>query len=235
MSWQADILTLYPDMFPGHLGHSLAGRARERDIWSLTTHQIRDHGIGKHKNVDDTPAGGGAGMVLRADVLTQCLNAAIPDNDPRPRILLSPRGQPLTQAKVRALVAAPGLVLICGRFEGVDQRFIDQQNIEELSVGDYILSGGEVGALTLLDACIRLLPGTMGAANSGTEESFENGLLEYPHYTKPADFNDEKIPEILASGHHKNIAKWRLEQSKNLTRSRRPDLWEKYHAEIDKN
>jgi tRNA (guanine37-N1)-methyltransferase len=221
MSFRAAVLTLYPEMFPGHLGQSMAGRALESGIWSLQTVQIRDFASGKHRNVDDTPAGGGAGMVMRADVLAQAIDSV---ESPGPRLLLSPRGTPLTQARVRELSEGPGVTLICGRFEGVDQRVIDARNLEEVSIGDYILSGGEPAALTLLDAIVRLLPGVMGNEASGVAESFEGGLLEYPHYTKPPEFEGLTIPNVLISGNHKKIEGWRREQALELTRARRPDL-----------
>lgn len=224
MTFRASILTLYPDMFPGSLGHSLAGRALEREDWALETVQIRDFAEGKHSNVDDTPAGGGAGMVLRADVLGRAIDHASPQGDTRPRLLMSPRGAPLTQARVREFAAGDGVTLVCGRFEGVDQRVIDQRGLEEISIGDYILSGGEVAATVLLDAIVRLLPGVMGNAQSGTQESFENGLLEHPHYTRPAEWEGVRIPEVLTSGDHKKVAEWQHEQSLALTRQRRPDL-----------
>ena len=224
MSFRATVLTLYPEMFPGHLGHSLAGRAIERGDVSIETVQIRDFASDKHRSVDDTPSGGGAGMVLRADVLAAAIDDASPEGDPRPRLLMSPRGRPLTQARVRELAEGPGVTIVCGRFEGVDQRVIDARGLEEVSIGDYILSGGEPAALTLLDAVIRLLPGVMGSAESGGEESFENGLLEYPHYTRPAEWEGRTIPDVLTSGNHAAIRKWRHDQSLALTRKRRPDL-----------
>ncbi len=224
MSFRSTVLTLYPEMFPGHLGLSLAGKALEAGTWSLETVQIRDFATGKHRNVDDTPAGGGPGMVMRADVLARAIDAVSPDSDSRPRLLMSPRGKPLNQARVRELAAGPGAVIVCGRFEGVDQRVIDARHLEEVSVGDYILSGGEPAAQVLLDAVVRLLPGVMGNEASGEEESFENGLLEHPHYTRPAEWEGRTIPEVLTSGNHAKIAKWRREQAEKLTRERRPDL-----------
>lgn len=224
MSFQATVLTLYPEMFPGPLGLSLAGKALEAGTWALETVQIRDFATGRHRNVDDTPAGGGAGMVMRADVLARAIDAASPEGDPRPRLLMSPRGKPLTQARVRELAAGPGAVIVCGRFEGVDQRVIEARGLEEVSIGDYILSGGEPAAQVLLDAVVRLLPGVMGNEASGEEESFENGLLEHPHYTRPAEWEGQTIPDVLSSGNHARIAKWRREQAEKLTRERRPDL-----------
>lgn len=226
--WRAGVLTLYPEMFPGPLGFSLAGEALARGIWELEPRNIRDHGLGRHRAVDDTPAGGGAGMVLRADVLSAALDEV--GDDGRPRLLMSPRGRPLTQAGVRSLSQGSGVVLVCGRFEGVDERVIAARALEEVSIGDYVLSGGELAALVLLDACVRLLPGVMGAADSGTEESHEAGLLEYPHYTKPADFEGVGVPEVLRSGHHARITAWRKAEAERITRERRPDLWARYHA-----
>ena len=225
MSFKATVLTLYPEMFPGHLGFSLAGKAAERGDWSLDAVNIRDFAEDRHRSVDDTPAGGGAGMVLRADILAKAIDAVSGD-DARPRLLMSPRGRPLTQQRVRELAEGPGAVIVCGRFEGVDQRVIDGRNLEEVSIGDYILSGGEPAALTLLDAVVRVLPGVMGNAESGTHESFENGLLEHPHYTRPAEWEGQGIPEVLTSGNHAAIDKWRHEQALELTRARRPDLLE---------
>ncbi len=224
MTFRATVLTLYPEMFPGALGHSLAGRALEDGLWSMDTVQIRDFAEGRHRNVDDTPAGGGAGMVMRADVLARAIDATSPENDQRPRLLMSPRGRPLDQSRVRDLADGPGAVILCGRFEGVDQRVIDSRNLEEVSVGDYILSGGEPAALTLLDAVIRLLPGVMGNEASGTEESFESGMLEHPQYTRPQEFEGLPIPDVLTSGNHRKIAEWRREQAEKLTAERRPDL-----------
>ena len=222
--WRASIFTLYPDMFPGPLGTSLSGDALTRGTWSLETHNIREHGLGRHRAVDDTPAGGGPGMVIRADVLAAALDAGLPAEDTRPRLLMSPRGRPLTQARVRALAAGPGVAIVCGRFEGVDERVIEARGLEEVSIGDYVLSGGELASMVLLDACVRLLPGVMGKEASGSEESFEGGLLEYPHYTRPREWEGRAIPETLLSGDHARIARWRAEQSKLLTAQRRPDL-----------
>ncbi|WP_256752027.1 tRNA (guanosine(37)-N1)-methyltransferase TrmD [Mesorhizobium sp. Mes31] len=224
MTFKASVLTLYPEMFPGALGLSLAGRALEAGTWSLEAIQIRDFAADRHRTVDDTPAGGGAGMVMRADVLAKAIDHASPPGDARPRLLMSPRGKPLTQARVRDLAAGPGAVILCGRFEGVDQRLIEARNLEEVSIGDFILSGGEPAALVLLDAVVRLLPGVMGNSVSGEEESFENGLLEHPHYTRPQEFEGRPIPEVLISGNHKKIAAWRRAESEALTRERRPDL-----------
>ena len=224
MSFRASILTLYPEMFPGPLGISLAGEGLRKGLWSLDTHQIREHGIGRHRNVDDNPAGGGAGMVLRCDVLAAAIDAAVPADDARPRLLMSPRGRPLKQEQVRDWAEGPGLVIVCGRFEGVDERVIEGRNLIEVSIGDYILSGGEMAALTLLDACVRLIPGVMGKVASGEDESFENGLLEYPHYTRPREWEGRGLPDALLSGDHARIAKWRREQAEQITRERRPDL-----------
>lgn len=224
MTFRATVLTLYPDMFPGALGLSLAGRALEQGVWSLDAVQIRDFATDRHRTVDDTPAGGGAGMVMRADVMARAIDRVAPAGDPRPKLLMSPRGRPLTQERVRELAAGSGAVIVCGRFEGVDQRIIDARNLEEVSIGDYILSGGEPAALVLLDAMVRLLPGVMGNEASGTEESFEGGLLEHPHYTRPQVWEGRAIPEVLTSGNHAKIAAWRREQAENLTAERRPDL-----------
>ena len=226
MTFRASVLTLFPEMFPGPLGLSLAGRGLEAGTWALDAIQIRDFAPDRHRTVDDTPAGGGAGMVLRADVLARAIDHAAPEGDDRPRLLMSPRGRPLTQARVRDLAAGPGAVIVCGRFEGVDQRVIEARGLEEVSIGDYILSGGEPAALVLLDAVVRLLPGVMGNALSGDEESFENGLLEHPHYTRPQDFEGRTIPDVLTSGDHGKIAKWRKAQAEALTAERRPDLLE---------
>jgi tRNA (guanine37-N1)-methyltransferase len=223
----ATILTLFPQMFPGPLGLSLSGAALARGDWRLETRDIREHGLGRHRAVDDTPAGGGVGMVLRADVVAAALDAAMAPDDPRPRLLMSPRGRPFDQAMARDLAAGPGAVIVCGRFEGVDERVIEARALREVSLGDFILSGGEIAALTLLDACVRLLPGVMGKIESGEDESFESGLLEYPHYTRPREFEGRAIPDVLLSGDHGNIAKWRRAQSERLTQDRRPDLWSK--------
>ncbi|WP_026359633.1 tRNA (guanosine(37)-N1)-methyltransferase TrmD [Sphingomonas sp. PR090111-T3T-6A] len=228
MSFQASILTLYPEMFPGPLGVSLAGRALAEGKWALEALQIRDFATDKHRSVDDTPAGGGAGMVMRADVLASALDATIARHPGVPVLAMTPRGAPLTQARVRQLAEGPGAIILCGRFEGIDQRLFDAREIEEVSIGDYILSGGEMAALTLLDACVRLLPGVMGAASSGDEESFETGLLEYPHYTRPAEWEGRTIPEVLRSGDHARIKAWRHAEAETITRLRRPDLWERH-------
>jgi len=226
MTFAATVLTLYPEMFPGPLGTSLAGRAMGEGKWSLDAVQIRDFATDKHKSVDDTPAGGGAGMVMRADVLAAAIDASVQPGTPL--LAMTPRGKPLTQARVRELAAGPGVAILCGRFEGIDERLFEARNIEPVSIGDYILSGGEIGALVLLDACVRLLPGVMGAASSGDEESFESGLLEYPHYTRPVLWEGRTIPEVLRSGDHAKIAGWRKSQAEIDTRSRRPDLWDRH-------
>jgi tRNA (guanine37-N1)-methyltransferase len=227
MTWRATVLTLYPEMFPGPLGLSLAGRAREEGRWGLEAVQIRDFATDKHRTVDDTPAGGGAGMVLRADVVARALDSVA---DARPVLAMTPRGRPLTQGRVRALAAGEGVTILCGRFEGFDERLFEARTIEEVSIGDYILSGGEMGALVLLDACIRLLPGVMGAPDSGVDESFETGLLEYPHYTRPQIWEGRTIPEVLRSGDHAKIAAWRKSMAESDTRLRRPDLWERHEG-----
>ena len=225
--FRVDVLTLFPEMFPGALGLSLAGEALKQGTWSLAAHDIRDHGLGKHRAVDDTPAGGGAGMVIRADVLATAIDSVVDAKDIRPRLLMSPRGKPLTQDLVREFASGDGVVIICGRFEGVDERVIEGRNLTEVSIGDYILSGGEPAALVLLDAIVRLLPGVMGKAESGEDESFENGLLEYPHFTRPREWEGRTIPEILLSGDHKKIAEWRHAESERITREKRPDLVKK--------
>ncbi len=221
--WRATVLTLFPEMFPGPLGISLAGRALASRLWGLEARDIRASAGDRHRSVDDTPAGGGPGMVLRADVLAAAIDAA--EAGDRPRLMMSPRGKPLTQARVAELAAGPGALIVCGRFEGIDQRVIDARGLEEVSIGDYVLSGGEIAAMTLIDACVRLLPGVMGRLDSGTDESFSDGLLEYPQYTRPQVFEDRPIPEILLSGDHAKVAKWRLAEAEALTRARRPDLW----------
>ncbi len=223
-AWRASVLTLFPEMFPGPLSISLVGQALEAGLWSLDAIQIRDFGLGRHKQVDDTPTGGGAGMVLRADVLGPALDHAQTVNAGGPLIYLSPRGEPLTQAIVRELAAGPGVTLLAGRFEGIDERVIAGRGLREISIGDYVLSGGELAAMVLIDAAVRLLPGVLGAADSLTHESFENGLLEYPQYTKPRDWEGQTVPEVLLSGDHKRIAEWRNSEARRLTRERRPDL-----------
>ncbi|WP_298673774.1 tRNA (guanosine(37)-N1)-methyltransferase TrmD [uncultured Sphingomonas sp.] len=225
MTFAATVLTLYPEMFPGPLGLSLAGRALAEARWSLDARNIRDFATDRHRSVDDTPAGGGAGMVLRADVVARAVDHVADD---RPLLAMTPRGRPLTQDRVRSLAARPGVVILCGRFEGFDERLFEARAIEEVSIGDYVLSGGEMGALVLLDACVRLLPGVMGAASSGDEESFESGLLEYPHYTRPYEWEGRTIPEVLRSGDHARIAAWRKQRAEDDTRLRRPDLWERH-------
>ncbi|CAN5331485.1 tRNA (guanosine(37)-N1)-methyltransferase TrmD [soil metagenome] len=227
MTFAATVLTLYPEMFPGPLGISLAGRAMAEGKWSLDAVQIRDFATDKHRTVDDTPAGGGAGMVLRADILAAAIDSVPGD---RPILAMTPRGRPLTQERVRALAEGPGVTILCGRFEGFDERIFEGRNIEPASIGDYVLSGGEMGALVLLDACIRLLPGVMGAASSGMDESFETGLLEYPHYTRPVEWEGRTIPEVLRSGDHARIAAWRKSMAETDTRLRRPDLWERHEG-----
>jgi tRNA (guanine37-N1)-methyltransferase len=221
--WRATVLTLFPEMFPGPLGISLAGRALASGLWELEARDIRASATDKHRSVDDTPAGGGPGMVLRADILAAAIDAA--DAPALPRLLMSPRGRPLTQSYVRELAAGPGALIVCGRFEGVDQRVIEARGLEEVSIGDYVLSGGEIAALALIDACVRLLPGVMGKAESGAEESFSDSLLEYPQYTRPQAFEGREIPEILISGDHAKVAAWRKAGAEALTRARRPDLW----------
>jgi tRNA (guanine37-N1)-methyltransferase len=221
--WRASVLTIFPDLFPGPLGASLAGKALAGGAWSLDTADIRTFATDRHRSVDDTPAGGGPGMVMKADVLGRAIDAMATDQ--RPRLLLSPRGTPLTQARVEQLAATAGVILICGRFEGIDQRVITGRGLEEVSMGDYVLSGGEIAAMALIDACVRLLPGVMGAAASGAEESFTEGLLEYPHYTRPQVWEGQPIPEVLLSGDHGKIAAWRRSEAERVTRERRPDLW----------
>ena len=220
----ATLLTLFPAMFPGPLGQSLAGDALARGLWAMDARDIREHGLGRHRAVDDTPAGGGPGMVMRADVLAASLDAAAPPDDPRPRLIMSPRGKPFTQALARAWAAGPGLVILCPRFEGVDERVIEGRGLIEVSIGDYVLSGGEIAALAVLDACVRLIPGVMGKEASGAEESFESGLLEYPHYTRPRDWEGRAIPDVLLSGDHARIAAWRRGEAERITRERRPEL-----------
>ena len=225
-SWSATVLTLFPEMFPGPLGVSLAGKALANHLWSLEVRDIRDHGLGKHRTVDDTVAGGGPGMVMRADVAAAAIDAVA--RKARPLIYLTPRGTPLTQARVRALAEGPGAILLCGRFEGLDQRVIEARQIEEISLGDFVLAGGEIAALALIEAAVRLLPGVLGDEASTEEESFAAGLLEYPHFTRPQAFETRLIPEVLTQGNHKEISRWRREQAEALTRVRRPDLWALY-------
>jgi tRNA (guanine37-N1)-methyltransferase len=222
MTWRATVLTLFPDLFPGT---SLAGRALAAGVWSCETVDIREHAADKHRSVDDTPAGGGPGMVMRADVLARAIDASVPSGDECPRLLLSPRGRTLTQVRVRELAQGAGVLLVCGRFEGVDERAIEARQLEEISIGDYVLSGGEIAAYVLIDACVRLLPGVMGKEASGAEESFEAGLLEYPQYTRPQLFEGRAIPEVLTSGDHNRVETWRRAEAERLTRERRPDLW----------
>jgi tRNA (guanine37-N1)-methyltransferase len=221
--WRASVLTIFPEMFPGPLGLSLAGKALASGAWSLDALDIRSFATDKHRTIDDTPAGGGPGMVMKADVLGRAIDAVA--TDARPRLLMSPRGAPLTQSRIEALTGDAGVVLVCGRFEGIDERVIAARGLEEVSVGDYVLSGGEIAAMALIDACVRLLPGVMGTAASGAEESFTDGLLEYPHYTRPQLWEGRPIPEILTSGDHAKIAAWRRAEAERLTKERRPDLW----------
>ena len=226
--WRATVLTIFPEMFPGPLGLSLAGKGLAAGLWAFDAVDIRAHATDKHRTVDDTPAGGGPGMVMKPDVLALAIDAVAADA--RPRLLMSPRGGPLTQDRVRALAAGPGVVIVCGRYEGIDERLIEARGLEEVSVGDYVLSGGEIGAFAVLVACIRLLPGVMGKEASGTEESFSEGLLEYPQYTRPALWEGRSIPEVLVSGDHAKVAGWRRSEAERLTRERRPDLWKAYLA-----
>lgn len=227
MSFSADIVTLFPELFPGPLGASVIGRGQAEGLWSLTTTQLRDFATDRHRTVDDTPSGGGAGMVLKPDILAKAIDAVSPEGDTRPRLLMSPRGVPLTQARVRQLALGPGVVIVCGRFEGIDQRVIEARGLEEVSIGDYVLAGGEVAAMVLLEAVVRLIPGVLGAAESHADESFENGLLEYPHYTRPQSFEGREIPAVLTSGDHAKVDKWRRAESEKLTAERRPDLLKK--------
>jgi tRNA (guanine37-N1)-methyltransferase len=230
--WRAAVLTLFPEMFPGPLGTSLAGKALADGKWALHAVDIRDFAADRHRSVDDTPAGGGAGMVMRADIAARAIDAArerMPAG--APTIYLSPRGRPLSQARVRELAQGPGAILLCGRFEGVDERVLEAREIEETSIGDYVLSGGELAAMVLIDTCVRLLPGVAGNETSLAEESFAAGLLEYPHYTRPRDFEGRTIPDVLLSGDHERIAAWRREEAEKLTRARRPDLWQKLKRE----
>jgi tRNA (guanine37-N1)-methyltransferase len=224
LSFSAHIITLFPELFPGPLGASVIGRGMADGLWRLETTQLRDFATDRHRTVDDTPSGGGAGMVLKPDILAKAIDAVSPEGDARPRLLMSPRGTPLTQARVRELAAGPGAVIVCGRFEGIDQRVIEARGLEEVSIGDYVLAGGEVAAMVLLEAVVRLLPGVLGAAESHADESFENGLLEYPQYTRPQLFEGREIPAVLTSGDHGKVEKWRRAESEKLTRARRPDL-----------
>jgi tRNA (guanine37-N1)-methyltransferase len=226
MSWRATVLTLFPEMFPGALGHSLVGKALEKNIWSLEVRDIREHGLGKHRSVDDTPAGGGPGMVMRADVACAAIDAARAPG--MPAIYLSPRGAPLTQARLRALAAGPGVLLLCGRFEGLDERAIEARDLEEVSIGDFVLAGGEIAAMALIEASVRLIPGVLGDQASPADESFSAGLLEYPQYTRPQSFEGRDIPAVLTGGNHGEIAKWRHAEAERLTKSRRPGLWALY-------
>jgi tRNA (guanine37-N1)-methyltransferase len=229
--WRASVLTIFPDMFPGPLGVSLAGKALASQLWSLEAIDIREHAADRHRTVDDTPAGGGPGMVMKADVLARAIDALPADH--RPRLLMSPRGAPLTQRRVHQLADGPGVVILCGRFEGVDERLIAARQLEEVSLGDFVLSGGEPAAIALLDACVRLLPGVMGKENSAAEESFSEGLLEYPQYTRPPVFEGQSIPDVLVSGDHAKVAAWRRGEAERLTRERRPDLWAAYQTRKD--
>ncbi len=224
MSFSAHIITLFPDLFPGPLGASVLGRGMADGLWSLSITQLRDFATDRHRTVDDTPSGGGAGMVLKPDILARAIDAVSPEGDPRPRLLMSPRGVPLTQAKARELALGPGAVIVCGRFEGVDQRVIEARGLQEVSIGDYVLAGGEVAAMVLLEAVVRLIPGVLGGAESHADESFENGLLEYPQYTRPQSWEGRDIPAVLTSGDHGKVEKWRRAESEALTRARRPDL-----------
>lgn len=231
MSWRATFLTLFPEMFPGPLGTSLIGKAREKGLWSLEARDIRDHGIGKHRTVDDTPAGGGPGMVLRADVVAAAIDAAMSDDPQRPLIHLTPRGKPLGQKRVRALAQGSGAILLCARFEGIDERVIEARHMEEISLGDFVLAGGEIAAMALVEACVRLLPGVLGNDTSPVDESFSKGLLEYPQYTRPRSFEGREIPAVLQAGDHEAIARWRRKRAEDLTKLRRPDLWALYEKE----
>lgn len=232
-AWQATVMTLFPEMFPGSLGQSLAGKALEDGVWTINTVDIREFAGDKHQTVDDTPFGGGAGMVMRADVIDAALKTVVDegsDSSKRPIIYLTPRGKPLDQARVKELAAMAGVILLCGRYEGVDDRVIEAWDMEEISLGDFVLSGGEPAALTLIDACVRLLPGVMGSENSPEDESFEEGLLEYPHYTRPRVWGGQEVPEVLLSGHHEKVRAWRQAEAEKITAERRSDLWQKYIA-----
>lgn len=227
--WQATVLTIYPGMFPGPLGHALSGRALEGGVWTLDVLDMRDFATDRHRAVDDTPAGGGPGMVMKADIVAAAIDAAAAGPE-RPRILLTPRGRPLAQRRVRELSEGPGAILVCGRFEGVDERVVEARGLEEASLGDFVLSGGEIAAIALIDACVRLLPGVMGAEASAAEESFEQDLLEYPHYTRPRVWEGRAIPEVLVSGDHGRVAAWRRAEAERVTRERRPDMWARRRA-----
>lgn len=233
--WRAVALTLFPEMFPGPLGHSLAGQALEQGLWTLETVDIRAFARDKHRTVDDSPFGGGAGMVMRADVIDEAVRAAKEQAGDVPLVYMTPRGRQLTQSRVRELAQGPGVLVLCGRYEGVDQRVLDAHGAEEISVGDYVLSGGELAAQVLMDACVRLIPGVMGSSASGEDESFEAGLLEYPHFTRPASWQGREVPEVLLSGHHENIRAWRREQAEAVTKERRADLWKAYTANPEKS
>lgn len=231
MSWRASVITLFPDVFPGPLGASVIGRGLETGAWSLDTHFLRDYAHDRHRTVDDTPAGGGAGMILKPDILAAAIDDVAPEGDPRPKLVMSPRGVPLTQARVHDLAEGPGAVIVCGRFEGIDQRVIEARGLEEVSIGDYVLAGGEVAAMVLVEAVVRLLPGVLGASESHEDESFEAGLLEYPHYTRPQVFEGRDIPPVLTSGDHGKVDMWRKREAEALTKARRPDLWARYKGE----
>ncbi|HEX3945122.1 MAG TPA: tRNA (guanosine(37)-N1)-methyltransferase TrmD [Rhizomicrobium sp.] len=228
MTWRASVLTLFPEMLPGPLGSSLIGKGREKNLWSLEVRDIREYGLGKHRTVDDTPAGGGPGMVMRTDVACAAIDAARQANPNVPAVYLTPRGAPLSQGRVRELAKGSGVIVLCGRFEGLDQRAIEARSLEEISIGDFVLAGGEIAAMALIEACVRLIPGVLGDERSPADESFSAGLLEYPQYTRPQSFEGRNIPGVLTSGNHAEIAKWRREQAENLTKSRRPDLWALY-------
>ncbi len=232
MSWRASVLTLFPEMFPGPLGVSLVGKALEKDLWALDVRDIRDHGLGKHRTVDDTPSGGGPGMVMRADVATAAIDAARAAGPDRPALYLSPRGARLTQDRVKSWAVGPGLILLCGRFEGLDERAIEARGLEEISLGDFVLAGGEIAAMALIEATVRLIPGVLGDQASPADESFEAGLLEYPHYTRPQSFEGRDVPAVLTSGNHAEVARWRRKAAEALTKLRRPDLWALYEKAL---
>lgn len=227
-AWRASVLTLFPDAFPGVLGASIIGGAEKSGLWQLETVDIRDFSVNRHRTVDSPPSGGGPGMVLKPDVAAKAIDSVATGNDSRPLIYLTPRGKPLTQSRVRELASGPGLIAFCGRFEGLDERVIEGRQMEEISIGDFVLAGGEVAAQVMIEACVRLLPGVLGDAQSASEESFEDGLLEYPLYTKPREFEGRAIPEVLLSGDHKKIAQWRRQKSEEITKARRPDMWTAY-------